>query len=189
VSNSTTTIRPANQDDVKLLWEFLAIAAYEPNAGAARAQPLVAAHLEGWQRTDDFGFVAEQDGLAIGAAWARQFSTSDEPTFHVDDGTPEISIGIRESARGQGVGQALLRTLIAEAGRRGLGLCLNVRDSNPALRLYERVGFEIVPDSSVPNRVGGLSIGMILDTVRSSDYDVSAWSNRPSNNRERTDST
>jgi GNAT superfamily N-acetyltransferase len=162
--NSADTIRPANQDDVELLWEFLTIAAYEPNVEVARAQPVVATHLEGWLRPNDFGFVAERDGRAIGGAWARQFSPSDEPTFYVDDRTPEISIGIQEGARGQGVGQALLRALIAEAARRVLGLCLNVRDSNRALRLYERVGFEIAPDSAVPNRVGGLSIGMILRT-------------------------
>jgi len=38
-------MRPACQDDPDLLWEFLAIAAYEPDATAARAVPAVAAHL------------------------------------------------------------------------------------------------------------------------------------------------
>ena len=39
----------------------------------------------------------------------------------------------------------LLHALIAEAARRGVGLCLNVRHDNPARRLYERVGFRLVP--------------------------------------------
>ena len=51
-----------------------------------------------------------------------------------------MSIGVRPDARGQGVGQMLVTALIAEAARRGIGLCLNVRSTNPARRLYERLG-------------------------------------------------
>ena len=42
---------------------------------------------------------------------------------------------------GQGVGEKLMRALIAEATSRGVGLCLSVRSENPARRLYERLGF------------------------------------------------
>jgi len=62
----------------------------------------------------------------------------------------------------KGIGEALLGELILEAERRGVGLCLNVRDSNPAIRLYERVGFWRVPGTEVKNRTGGLSFGMQL---------------------------
>ena len=55
---SSLTIRPAGQDDLDFLWDFLAIAAYEPDADAARAVPIVAAHLTGWQWPGDFGVVA-----------------------------------------------------------------------------------------------------------------------------------
>lgn len=124
-------IRPAIQRDLCVLWEFLAIAAYEASAGTAMAMPVVALHLAGWPRRDDFGFIAELEGIAVGAAWARQFSPEEEPAFSVDDRSPEISIGVKEHARGQGVGERLLRHLIAEANRRGVCLCLNVRDNNP----------------------------------------------------------
>jgi hypothetical protein len=66
-------IRAAAQDDLGILWDFLAIAAYEADIAAAKTVPFVAAHLEGWQRSEDFGFIAERDAEAIGAAWARQF--------------------------------------------------------------------------------------------------------------------
>jgi GNAT superfamily N-acetyltransferase len=159
-------IRLATQDDLDILWDFLAIAAYEPDAGAAKAVPFAAAHLAGWQRSEDFGFIAESDAVAIGAAWARQFSSDEQPAFYVDDHTPEITIGVTERVRGQGVGGTLLRALIAEAARRGIGLCLNVRHDNPARRLYERIGFRLVPGSAVPNRVGGTSFGMVYAAPR-----------------------
>ena len=158
--------RPATQDDLTLLWDFVAIAGYEPDADAAKAVPFVAAHLAGWQRPQDFGFIAERDGTAIGAAWARQFTRDEQPAFYVDDHTPEITIGVAEQVRGRGVGGMLLLALTAEAARRGVGLCLNVRHDNPARRLYERIGFRLVAGSAVPNRVGGTSLGMIWATPR-----------------------
>jgi ribosomal protein S18 acetylase RimI-like enzyme len=154
-------LRAATQTDLGLLWDFLAIAAYEPDVDAAKAVPFVAAHLAGWRRPEDFGFIAEREGGAIGAAWARQFSPDEEPAFYVDADTPEVTIGVKPQARGRGVGGMLLDALIAEATRRGVGLCLNVRHDNPARRLYERVGFRLVPGSGVPNRVGGTSFGML----------------------------
>jgi ribosomal protein S18 acetylase RimI-like enzyme len=156
------SIRPARHDDLDVLWVFLAIAANERDIATAMATPVVAAHLAGWRRSCDFGYVAESNGLAVGAAWARQFTPDEEPVFYVDDRTPEISLAVRETTRGNGLGRSLLDALIGEAKRREVGLCLNVRDSNAAMRLYERVGFRRVEGTEVRNRVGGWSFGMIL---------------------------
>ena len=153
-------IRPATQDDLAALWDFLVIAAYEPDISAAKAVPFVAAHLEGWQRSENFGFIAERDAQAIGAAWARQFSPAEQPAFYVDGCTPEVTIGVSGAARGEGVGGRLLSAVIVEAARRG------VRHDNPARRLYERIGFRLVPGSAAPNRVGGTSFGMIWAASR-----------------------
>src|SRR5438309_891084 len=136
-SETAIYVRPATQDDLGLLWDFLAIAAYEPDVDAAKAVPFVAAHLAGWRRPEAFGFIAELDGVAIGAVWARQFSPAEQPAFYVDEHTPEITIGVKPQARGQGIGAMLLDATITEATRRGVGLCLNVRHDNPARRLYE----------------------------------------------------
>ena len=70
-------IRPAVQDDLKVLWDFLAMAAYAPDAEAAKAVPTVAKYLVDWQRPVDFGFIAEQNGEIIGAAWARRFAAEE----------------------------------------------------------------------------------------------------------------
>ncbi|WP_433339174.1 ribosomal protein S18-alanine N-acetyltransferase [Spirillospora sp. CA-294931] len=56
------------------------------------------------------------------------------------------TIGVRASRRGEGIGAALLTALLDEAGRRrSEAVFLEVRaDNAPALRLYERFGFEPV---------------------------------------------
>jgi GNAT superfamily N-acetyltransferase len=120
------------------------------------------------RRSEDFGFIAERDGTAIGAAWARQFARYEQPAFFVDGRTPEITVGVKPQTRGRGVGR-MLHALIGEAARRSIGVCLNVRHDNPARRLYERVGFRLVPGSGVPNRVGGTSFGMLWAAPRSAD--------------------
>jgi len=155
-------IRPAVQDDLQVLWDFLAMASYEPDAEAAEAAPSVAKYLVGWQRPGDFGFIAEQNGEIIGAAWARRFSVEELRFPYGDEEAPKVSIGVKANVRGQGVGEKLMRALIGEATRRGLGLCLSVRSENPARRLYERLGFRDIPGSAATNRAGGVSIGMEL---------------------------
>jgi ribosomal protein S18 acetylase RimI-like enzyme len=164
---SNVVIRAATPEDLDLLWEYLAIASFEPNSAAAKAVPILASYLKDWPRPGDFGLIAEQDGVPLGAACARQFSPADEK-FPFGDGTPELSIGVNEPARGKGIGETLLRALIAEATARGLGLGLSVRHTNPARRLYERLGFRAVPGMIAPNRAGGQSIGMVLGQPPSS---------------------
>lgn len=155
--------REATRADEGALWTFLAIAGYEPDAEAARRVPVVAAHLRGWPRPGDFGVVAERNQVPVGAAWARQFLPSENPVYYAGPGIPEVSLGVLPAQRGQGIGEQLLDRLAALAVRRGLeGLCLNVRDTNPALRLYERAGYRLVEGAAVPNRVGGRSLGMRL---------------------------
>jgi hypothetical protein len=97
-------IRPAVQDDFEQLWEFLAIAAYEPDSQAAKTLPHVAKYLVGWRRPGDFGFIAEQKGEVIGAAWARRFSAEELRVPYGDEEAPKVSIGVKANARGCGSG-------------------------------------------------------------------------------------
>ncbi len=69
-----------------------------------------------------------------------------------------------EAARGKGIGSVLVDELILTARLRGCkGLCLNVRENNPATRLYASRGFKVLHHQVVVNRTGGQSVGMLLN--------------------------
>ena len=55
-----------------------------------------------------------------------------------------LQLQLSPSVQGQGVGGQLLRALIAEVRAAQVGLSLGVLHSNPARRLYEQHGFQIV---------------------------------------------
>jgi hypothetical protein len=93
-------IRQAVQHDIEALWDFLAMAAHEPDAEAAKAVPSVAKYLVGWQRPGDFGFIADQNGETIGAAWARRFS--DEELKFPYGGEERAHAVARDAAGGVG---------------------------------------------------------------------------------------
>lgn len=94
----------------------------------------------------DTGLIAIDDrGNSIGAAWFRLIQ-KDEPGFgFINENTPEISVAVVEEYRARGVGTALMSALISEAQQQGFRtLSLSVETDNPALELYERVGFQTV---------------------------------------------
>lgn len=72
--------------------------------------------------------------------------------LYVNRGEREIRImdlALLPEWRGQGIGTALLRELQDEAASRSLRLSIHVEKFNPALRLYERLGFRPVEDRGV----------------------------------------
>jgi ribosomal protein S18 acetylase RimI-like enzyme len=91
-------------------------------------------------------------GSPIGAAWVRRYSIDNPAYGYVDDDTPELSIAVVATHRGMGVGTELLTKLIADVPR----CSLSVDQRNPAVRLYESLGFEIIERS-------GTSLTMIRD--------------------------
>jgi ribosomal protein S18 acetylase RimI-like enzyme len=142
-------LRPAREDDVAFLRVAIFEAAYwRPGRSRLRpeeavADPEIAHYVEGFGRAGDFGVIAEHDDEPVGAAWCRRFP-ADAPGYgFVDEATPEVSIAVLPEHRGGGIGTALLEALLGEARRRRIGrLCLSVERDNPAVALYERLGFE-----------------------------------------------
>ena len=127
------------------------------NVGDVMINPELAKYVSNWGRDGDLGFmaVAEQP---FGAVWARLFVGPNKGYSQVDDKTPELAIAVHPDYIGRGIGTQLMRHFLEKAKPIYPGIALNVRSDNPALRLYQRLGFEIV--SEMINRVGGKSYDM-----------------------------
>ena len=72
--------------------------------------------------------------------------------LYVNRGEREIRImdlALLPEWRGKGIGTSLLRELQGEAAALGMPLSIHVEQFNPALRLYERLGFRPVEDRGV----------------------------------------
>ena len=72
--------------------------------------------------------------------------------LYVNRGRSEIrivDIALLPEYRGNGIGTSLLRNLLAEADAAGKRLTIHVERFNPALRLYERLGFSVAEDKGV----------------------------------------
>lgn len=136
---SPVIVRPADVADAGIMAEMLAeLAAAEGKT----APPAGAAVLADWLGDSDPPFhalVAERDGAALGyLVFYRAFSLfKASPVLLVEN------IYVRHTARGLGVGRALLTAAAREAVARGWRrLELNVRADNAiAERFYRRLGF------------------------------------------------
>ncbi len=60
-----------------------------------------------------------------------------------------VDVLFHPERRGQGIGAALLAGVQDRAAERGLGVSLHVDKTNPALRLYRRLGFLITADTGI----------------------------------------
>jgi ribosomal protein S18 acetylase RimI-like enzyme len=142
------TVRPASQADEAFLRDMSALTGnWRPGLPPTSPEELAAnpyhsRYIDGWARDGDAGVVADQDGRPVGAAWYRTFTVGEPGYGFLNQETPEISIAVEPDRRGQGVGTALLRALCRRARQDGIeALSLSVERDNPALHLYERLGF------------------------------------------------
>jgi GNAT superfamily N-acetyltransferase len=161
--SGTITIQRLGPEQEGPLRDALYEAAYwRGDDGLAVADALATPHLrvyiEGWGRPGDVA-VGARDSLGIvgGAAWFRLFTQADHGYGFVRDGVPEVGIGVQPGWRRRGVGRSLLLRLHTEARALGITqLSLSVERDNPALRLYESLGYVCSSDA------GGAAT-MVLD--------------------------
>lgn len=156
------TIRAAAVQDQDVLWEQLLYAARMDEEGitdwnAARTDPFLLPYAAGWGAAGDTGLIAWHGGIAIGACWVRTAETIGHLGAAATADT-ELAMAVVPAAQGHGIGTTLLACLMAltDAQQRSVGL--SVRATNPAQRLYRRMGF--VEHSRIVNRVGTESIVM-----------------------------
>jgi len=141
--------RVMRKSDYAYLNEFLYQAIFIP-AGAEPPErsiinaPEIFVYIEDFgNKAGDLGVVAEQNGQVIGAAWTRII-----PAYgHVDTTTPELAISIFPEFRGYGVGTKLMKKLFQLLKDNGYKqTSLSVQKDNPAVRFYQRLGYEIADE-------------------------------------------
>ena len=139
-------IEPESADDQAFVWEVLYHAIYAPPGAQPPPRdilnlPDIARYANGFgNHVGDMGCIAWVDGERAGAAWVRLV----HGYGHVDDDTPELSIALLPTYRGQGIGTALLNGLITHVSATYPRISLSVNEGNPARHLYERAGFSEV---------------------------------------------
>lgn len=129
-----------------------------PDFAGFKQHPEFQKLLDGWgERDGDTAVIAENGGTPVGAAWYRFWSPDVHSYGFVDVVTPEVAIGVDPNYCGQGVGRALMNSLIETARAAGVsGLSLSVDRDNVALKLYLSLGFRQVGSA-------GSSVTLLLD--------------------------
>ena len=142
-------IRKIHPDEYGLLREFLYQALYLPEGVVPPPRSVVdlpdlQVYIAGFgTHSGDDCLVAEAEGTVVGAAWSRIM----EDYGHIDSSTPSLAISMLPGYRGLGIGTQLLNGLLLLLQENGyLRASLSVQKENPALRLYERAGFQILAE-------------------------------------------
>ena len=140
------TIRPLRDSETALLEEFLYEAVYRPDPSRLLSReilrrPSLRIYIEGFGTLpDDRCMAAEADGRVVGAAWCRCIRAFG----HMDDIIPELAVSLLPAWRGRGIGTRLIQSLLCRLSEEGYpAISLSVQRENPAVRLYERLGFRI----------------------------------------------
>lgn len=144
-----TIIREIRPEEYTILREFLYQAIYLPKGVKPPPQsvvdrPELQVYIEDFgTRPGDHCLVAEVGGKAVGAVWCRIM----DDYGHIDSDTPSLAISLLPEYRGLGIGTRLLNGLLLLLWENGYRRAsLSVQKENPALRLYQRAGFQIAAE-------------------------------------------
>jgi GNAT superfamily N-acetyltransferase len=146
---ASITLRPIQPEDMAFLYEVyastrqeeMAMVEWDEAQQTAFLQMQFAAQHQYYQEnyTDAVFLVILLDNRPVGrlyvARWAEEIRLMD--------------VALLPAYRGAGIGSGLLRALMAEATQAGKPLRIHVEKQNPALRLYERLGFRPIVDRGV----------------------------------------
>lgn len=127
------TLRRAKPKDLEFLVD-LRLATMEPHLSAQGIHLTAAQHRERVEFEYENFYLIIADGNTIGAL--KYLSTA--ACLDIKQ------LQIKPAEQGKGFGEAVLRQLIAKANEAGKALSLSVLKKSPALRLYQRMGFQAV---------------------------------------------
>ena len=143
-------IRKIREDEYKLLEDFICEAIFipegvEPPPKTIINQPDLQVYIKDFgKEKDDICFVAEADDKVVGAVWVRDM----HDYGHIADGVPSFAISLYKQYRNFGIGTQLMITMLDELKKRGYErTSLAVQKANYAVRMYKKVGFNIINEN------------------------------------------
>ena len=143
-------IRKIREDEYKLLEDFIYEAIFipdgvEPPPKTIINQPDLQVYIKDFgKEKDDICFIAEADDKVVGAVWVRDM----HDYGHIADGVPSFAISLYKQYRNFGIGTQLMITMLDELKKRGYErTSLAVQKANYAVRMYKKVGFNIIDEN------------------------------------------
>ena len=149
MTTATLALRPIGPEDQPFLYEVYASTRLEELAPLGWSAEQQAAFL-----TQQFNAQHQYYHANYAGADFQIILVNDQPAgrLYVDRRVNEIrliDIALLPEYRDGGIGSRLLKDLLAEAAQAGQLVSIHVEKFNPALRLYERLGFSIIDDRGV----------------------------------------
>ena len=143
-------IRKIKKTEYLLLKDFLYEAIFvpagvEPPPKSIVDCPELQVYISGFgSEPNDIALIAEMDNKAVGAVWVRIMNDYG----HIDDETPSFAISLYKEYRWLGIGTEMMMAMLAILKDRGYGQAsLAVQKANYAVKMYRKVGFEIVDEN------------------------------------------
>ena len=142
-------IREIRKNEYSILSDFLYEAIFIPEGmdkppKSIIEQPELQVYIEDFGKKDDWCLVAEIKEKIVGAVWVRIM----DDYGHIDDETPSFAISLYEEYRNMGIGTALMRDMLEFLKNKGYRrTSLSVQKVNYAVRMYQKVGFEVIDEN------------------------------------------
>lgn len=143
-------IREMKEQEYPLLSDFLyeAIFQRDENHLAPRTiinDPALQIYIKDFgTEKDDACLCAEVGGKVVGAVWVRNIAGYGD----TGEDTPEFAISLYKEYRGYGIGTEMMRQMLALLKSKGYRKAsLAVQKDNDALRMYQKVGFQIIDEN------------------------------------------
>ena len=143
-------IREINEDEYNVLEDFLYEAIFIPEGVEKPSRDIIKnkelqIYIDNYgNNKDDNCLVALDDDRIIGACWTRIMNDYG----HIDNQTPSFAISLYEDYRGKGIGTKLMINMLKLLKQKGYKKAsLAVPKANYAVKMYKKVGFEIVDEN------------------------------------------
>lgn len=143
-------IREMHPNENPLLEDFLYQAIYQPDKTSLAPRsiiekPELQVYIKDFgTKKDDYCFCAEADGKIVGAVWVRNINGYGS----VDNNTVEFAISVFDEYQKMGIGTALMNKMLEHLNKLNYSKAsLAVQKENYAVRMYQKVGFEIVDEN------------------------------------------